>query len=32
MNAALGAVVALERVLPVGRLPGVSILVRARRY
>jgi SAM-dependent methyltransferase len=32
LNAALGAVVALERVLPVGRLPGVSILVRARRY
>jgi len=32
MNAALGAVVALERVLPVSRLPGVSILVRARRY
>jgi len=32
LNAALGAVVALERVLPVGNLPGVSILVRARRY
>lgn len=31
MNAALGAVVALERVLPVGRLPGVSLLVTARR-
>jgi len=32
MNAALGAVVAAERVLPVGKLPGVSLLVRARRY
>jgi SAM-dependent methyltransferase len=31
LNAALGAVVALERVLPVGRLPGVSLLVTARR-
>ena len=31
MNAALGAVVALERVLPVGKLPGVSLLVTARR-
>lgn len=31
MNAALGAVVALERVLPVGRLPGVSLLVTARK-
>jgi SAM-dependent methyltransferase len=31
LNAALGAVVASERYLPVGRLPGVSLLVRARR-
>lgn len=31
MNAALGAVVALERVLPVGKLPGVSLLVTAKR-
>jgi SAM-dependent methyltransferase len=31
MNLALGAVVALERRLPVGRLPGVSLLVTARR-
>lgn len=31
LNGALGAVVALERVLPVGRLPGVSLLVTARR-
>jgi len=31
LNASLGAVVALERVLPVGRLPGVSLLVTARR-
>lgn len=31
LNAALGAVIAAERVLPVGRLPGVSLLVRARR-
>lgn len=31
MNAALGAVVAAERYLPVGRLPGVSLLVRATR-
>lgn len=30
-NAVLGAVVRLERHLPVGRLPGVSLLVRARR-
>lgn len=32
MNRALGAVVAAERVLPVGSLPGVSLLVRARRF
>jgi SAM-dependent methyltransferase len=32
LNAALGAIVATERVLPVGKLPGVSLLVRARRY
>jgi hypothetical protein len=31
LNTALGAVVALERRLPVGRLPGVSLLVTARR-
>jgi SAM-dependent methyltransferase len=31
LNAALGAVVAAERWLPVGRLPGVSLLVSARR-
>jgi SAM-dependent methyltransferase len=31
VNAALGAVVRAERRLPVGRLPGVSLLVRARR-
>ncbi len=31
LNAALGAVVAAERYLPVGRLPGVSLLVTARR-
>ena len=31
LNAALGAVVAVERRLPVGRLPGVSLLVTARR-
>jgi SAM-dependent methyltransferase len=31
LNAALGAVVATERWLPVGRLPGVSLLVSARR-
>ena len=31
LNAALGAVVAAERWLPVGRLPGVSLLVTARR-
>lgn len=31
LNAALHAVVALERFLPVGRLPGVSLLARARR-
>jgi SAM-dependent methyltransferase len=31
LNGALGAIVALERRLPVGRLPGVSLLVTARR-
>ncbi len=31
LNAALSTVVAAERWLPVGRLPGVSLLVRARR-
>ena len=31
LNTALGAVVAAERYLPVGRLPGVSLLVRATR-
>ncbi|NLT54823.1 MAG: class I SAM-dependent methyltransferase [Actinomycetales bacterium] len=31
LNAALSAVIATERWLPVGRLPGVSLLVRARR-
>jgi SAM-dependent methyltransferase len=31
LNAVLGAVVAAERWLPVGRLPGVSLLVSARR-
>ncbi len=31
LNAVLGGIVALERVLPVGALPGVSLLVRARR-
>lgn len=31
LNAALHAVVALERWLPVGRLPGVSLLATARR-
>ena len=31
LNAVLGAVVAAERWLPVGRLPGVSLLVTARR-
>ncbi len=31
LNAALGAVVAVERRLPVGRLPGVSLLVVARK-
>nr|WP_269812915.1 class I SAM-dependent methyltransferase [Ornithinimicrobium sediminis] len=30
-NAVLGAVVRMERHLPVGHLPGVSLLVRARR-
>jgi SAM-dependent methyltransferase len=32
LNATLGAIVASERILPVGKLPGVSLLVRARRY
>ncbi|MBI4941463.1 MAG: class I SAM-dependent methyltransferase [Actinobacteria bacterium] len=31
MNAVLGGIVALERWLPVGKLPGVSLLVTARR-
>lgn len=31
LNAALRAVVATERVLPVHRLPGVSLVVRARK-
>jgi SAM-dependent methyltransferase len=31
LNTALGAVVAVERVLPVRRLPGVSLFLRARR-
>jgi SAM-dependent methyltransferase len=31
LNAGLAAVVAVERWLPVGRLPGVSLLVTARR-
>jgi SAM-dependent methyltransferase len=31
LNAALGAIVALERRLPVRRLPGVSLFVTARR-
>lgn len=31
LNAALGGVVALERHLPLSRLPGVSLMVRARR-
>jgi SAM-dependent methyltransferase len=31
LNTALGVVVAAERYLPVGRLPGVSLLVRATR-
>lgn len=31
LNAALYGVVVVERYLPVGRLPGVSLLVRARR-
>jgi SAM-dependent methyltransferase len=31
LNLALGGVVAAERWLPVGRLPGVSLLVTARR-
>lgn len=32
VNRVLGAVLATERRLPVGRLPGVSVMVRARRY
>lgn len=32
VNRVLGAVVAAERHLPVGGLPGVSLLVRARRF
>jgi SAM-dependent methyltransferase len=31
LNAALGAVVRLERRLPLGALPGTSLMVRARR-
>jgi SAM-dependent methyltransferase len=31
LNAGLRAVIALERWLPLGRLPGVSLLLRARR-
>lgn len=31
LNAVLGAIVRLERYLPVGRAPGVSVLVTARR-
>ena len=31
LNRSLHAVVALERWLPVGSLPGVSLLVRARK-
>ncbi len=31
MNAALGAVIRSERYLPVGSLPGVSLMLRARR-
>ena len=31
INAALSAVVRVERLLPVGRMPGVSVLLRARR-
>lgn len=32
LNWGLGAVVAAERYLPVGSLPGVSLMVHARRY
>lgn len=32
LNRTLGAVVAAERRLPVGSLPGVSLMIRARRY
>jgi SAM-dependent methyltransferase len=32
LNRALGAVVAVERHLPVASLPGVSMVVRARRF
>lgn len=31
INAVLSAVVRVERLLPVGRMPGVSVLLRARR-
>lgn len=31
VNAVLGGIVRLERYLPVGRMPGVSVVVRARR-
>jgi SAM-dependent methyltransferase len=31
LNATLGAIVRAERYLPVGRLPGVSLMLRARR-
>ncbi len=32
MNLALGSVVGLERYLPVGAMPGVSLLVRAKKF
>jgi hypothetical protein len=31
VNLGLTAVISAERYLPVGKLPGVSVLVRARR-
>ena len=31
LNALLGGIVRLERGLPVGRLPGVSLVLRARK-
>jgi hypothetical protein len=31
VNLALTAVISAERFLPVGKLPGLSVLVRARR-